>query len=82
MVTPSDHHVDMNIQNENDLKGRGGNEWKMAKVTLLIRFCQIYSYKLPKRLLSSFKISKFSRFLSLQVLTCGFLLYALKATMP
>ena len=34
----------------------GGNEWKMVKITLLIRLCQNYSKKLPKRSLSSFKI--------------------------
>ena len=34
----------------------GGNEWKMVKITLLIRLCQIYSKKLPKRSFSSFKI--------------------------
>ena len=45
--------------NENALKGGGGNEWKMVKITLLIRFCQIYSNKLPKRALSSFKMSDF-----------------------
>ena len=36
-----------------------GNEWKMVKMTLLIRFCKVCSIKLPNRSLSSFKISEF-----------------------
>ena len=42
----------------------------MVKINLLIRFCQIYSNKLPKRSLSSFKISEFK---SLGSSICGFL---------
>ena len=45
--------------NENALEGRRGKDWKVVKITLLIRFCQIYFKKLPERSLSSFKISKF-----------------------
>ena len=45
--------------NESALEGEGRNEWKMVEMALLISFCQIYSNKLPKRSLSSFKISKF-----------------------
>ena len=43
----------------NALEVGAGNLWKMVKITLLVSFCQIYSNKLPKRLLSSFKISEF-----------------------
>ena len=45
--------------NENDVKGGCENEWEMVKTTLLIRFCKIYANNLPKRALSSFKISEF-----------------------
>ena len=45
--------------NDNSLEAGGGNEWKIIKVTLLIRFGQIYSEKLPKRSLSSLKILGF-----------------------
>ena len=73
--------------NENALKGGGGIEKEMFKTTLLIRFCQIYSNSLPKRALSSFKITNFEalgseifRFLYVgfySVTTCWCLLFDL-----
>ena len=64
--------------NVNALKGGGGNEWKIVKITLVIRFYKIYYEKLPKRSLSS-KISEFEacRFLNLLVLKCAVLLFSI-----
>ena len=63
--------------NENALKSGAGNEWEMVKTTLLIRFCKIYSNSLPKRALSSFKLSEFEALGSeiFRFLYAGFLLY-------
>ena len=60
------------------MEGGGGNEWKVVKIILLIRFWQIYSEKLPERSMQSFKISEFETaglILNLQVLICEFLPY-------